>query len=173
MPDNLLKLNLGCGGDIREGYVNIDKYDFRQPEVVVRADIFTINYPDNSIDEILLSHVIEHLTIWKVPSLFSNCYRMLKQGCKLIITVPDIDKLCRAWVDATDRQERYIVLNAIFSPHQSDLITGDTISPHIWGWCHEHLNEHLSQAGFSNVIYSDGESKTPGRNWCIKAEAVK
>jgi len=54
-----LKLNLGCGANHFLGYINVDKYG--SPDI--RHDLETFPWPwtDNSVSEITLVHVLEHL----------------------------------------------------------------------------------------------------------------
>ena len=54
-----MKLHLGCGKNIKEGYVNIDSYV--EAPGIEKNDIFNLPYEDNSIDEILTEHLIEHI----------------------------------------------------------------------------------------------------------------
>lgn len=56
-----MKLNLGCGRHPREGWVNIDRSDI--PEVDRRMDLFRYpwNIPDDSVEEVYCSHIIEHI----------------------------------------------------------------------------------------------------------------
>mgnify|MGYP001610689411 CR=1 FL=1 len=55
------KLNLGCGHDKREGYVNVDVNPTIEPDV--RCDLFTLPWPlpDNTFHEVLCSHLLEHV----------------------------------------------------------------------------------------------------------------
>src|SRR5207237_8945713 len=53
-----LKLNLGCGSDIRPGYLNVDKFP-ATPEVV-QADLPALPFGDGKADEVLLSRSEEH-----------------------------------------------------------------------------------------------------------------
>ena len=59
-----MKLHLGCGGTYLEGYVNIDYLTTEQTIMNVKADIYqditTLEYDDNSIDEIRSHHMFEH-----------------------------------------------------------------------------------------------------------------
>ena len=54
-----LRLNLGCGARRIDGYINVDK--FGDPDL--RFDLETFPYPwqDNSVIEIEMHHVLEHL----------------------------------------------------------------------------------------------------------------
>jgi len=84
-----LKLNLGCGYNKLEGYVNVDNDENCKPDVL--ADLEErLPFEDNSVDEIILNHVLEHLgqstkvyfNVWK------ELYRVLKDGGLILITVP-------------------------------------------------------------------------------------
>ena len=47
-----MKLNLGCGRDIREGYVNLDKAGLDGVDVVHDLNVFPYPFEDNEFDEI-------------------------------------------------------------------------------------------------------------------------
>jgi SAM-dependent methyltransferase len=84
-----MKLNLGCGRDIRpksEGWVNIDVRD--GPGVDVRLDLAEgkLPFPDNSVDHVLASHVLEHLHDWEY--LLLEVHRVLKPGGTVEIRAP-------------------------------------------------------------------------------------
>ena len=85
-----MKLNLGCGDKILDGWINIDKFDTFKVDIV--HDLERIPYPfeDDSVDEILLSHVLEHLG--QNPDTFNNIimelYRICKNNCVINIVVP-------------------------------------------------------------------------------------
>lgn len=99
------KLNVGCGRDVREGWVNLND----RPESVmmfgrdiigdVCAPISTWRdvrgheflRPTNSVYDdwfydIEASHVIEHVP--DVLAMMSNLWRVAKPGCKLVIRCP-------------------------------------------------------------------------------------
>ena len=63
-----MKLNLGCGSKILDGYVNVDKYSYYEPDIIHDLEKFPYPFEDNSIDEIFLSHVLEH--IGQSPEIF-------------------------------------------------------------------------------------------------------
>ncbi|GAB4148778.1 MAG: hypothetical protein Fur0021_09050 [Candidatus Promineifilaceae bacterium] len=89
------KLNLGCGYNILDGYVNIDKVQ-TTPQTIV-GNILTLDYPDQSVAEIYLRHVIEHFFEDEIRQLLQNCQRMLQVGGYLIVETPDFERIVEAW----------------------------------------------------------------------------
>lgn len=83
-----MKLNLGCGNKKMEGYVNVDLYG--DPDVRVDLEQFPWPWADNSVDEIQLVHVLEHLGETKTVfiSVMKELYRVCKDGAKINIEVP-------------------------------------------------------------------------------------
>lgn len=84
-----MRLNLGCGWDIREGWWNGDinpvsacVHEFRLGLV---ADW---SFLGNSVDEILLCHVAEHLTAHELGVVMHQSYRVLRRGGKLEMRTP-------------------------------------------------------------------------------------
>ena len=84
--DNLKRLNLGCGMDIREGYINVDKFMLPNVDVIHNLDVFPYPFDDNSINEIIFIDCLEHLK--DVEAVIEECYRILKVGAEIIINVP-------------------------------------------------------------------------------------
>lgn len=88
-----LRLNLACGEVVLEGWQNLD-YDPRV-EGVVDCDLLgTLPFEDDSVDEILTSHFLEHLRLRTeaVPFL-QECQRVLRPGGILSIITPDFEML--------------------------------------------------------------------------------
>ena len=63
-----MKLNLGCGDKILEGYVNVDVADERAGAAPdINCDISGLSiFEDNCAEEILAVHVVEHF--WRAQS---------------------------------------------------------------------------------------------------------
>jgi hypothetical protein len=83
-----LRLNLGCGAKRLEGYINIDK--FGDPDL--RFDLETFPYPwnDNSVVEIEMNHVLEHLgqQTQIYLRIIQELYRICRPGAKIHVMVP-------------------------------------------------------------------------------------
>lgn len=84
-----MKLNLGCGYNKLDGYANVDSDPNCQPDVLADLED-SLPFEDNSVDEIVLNHVLEHLgqTTKVYFHVWKEMYRVLKDGALVLITVP-------------------------------------------------------------------------------------
>ncbi len=80
-----MKLHLGCGVDKMDGYVNCDRSELVNPDRVVDMEQ-KLPFKDNSVDEILMNHVLEHVVNF-IP-LMHELHRISKHKAKLIIRTP-------------------------------------------------------------------------------------
>ncbi|HVW96656.1 MAG TPA: methyltransferase domain-containing protein [Mucilaginibacter sp.] len=95
-----MKLHLGCGKNIKDGYINIDKY-VTAPGVE-NLDILNLPYEDESAEEILSEHLVEHIGFEDEEKFWRECARLLKSGGKLITETPDMEWLCKQFMEAED-----------------------------------------------------------------------
>lgn len=80
------RLNLGCGTDIRSGWVNLDRCKLPGVDVVHDLDRFPYPFPDEHFDVIYASHVLEHVI--DLIAVMKELHRILRDGGRLIIRVP-------------------------------------------------------------------------------------
>lgn len=85
-----MKLNLGCGHKKMAGWVNVDQFPDCNPDIVANLEHFPYPWEDNSVDEILLSHVLEHLgQLTEVYlKIIQELYRICQHGAVIKIHVP-------------------------------------------------------------------------------------
>ncbi len=90
------KLNLGCGGNLIKGYLNIGFDDGRlDSESYLNHDLSkNIPVEDNSVDIIYNSHFLEHLNYFEALNFLSNCYNVMKKNGIMRILVPDLELWC-------------------------------------------------------------------------------
>tara|TARA_B100000214_G_C23945756_1_gene617910 strand:+ start:1098 stop:1553 length:456 start_codon:yes stop_codon:yes gene_type:complete len=82
-----MKLNIGCGNDYMEGWTNLDCGDCRCD---ISHDIEVTPWPieSNSIKEVLMKHVLEHVSRENFINVIRELYRVCSAGAKIHIQVP-------------------------------------------------------------------------------------
>src|SRR3990170_1512080 len=106
--DDMVKLNIGSFLDMfHYGWVNIDRLDLSNFAAACNYDfkimdvLNGINYPSNSVDIILASHVFEHFNRNRGKQFLSECFRVLKDQGILRLVIPDSKLLARMYLDAS------------------------------------------------------------------------
>ena len=86
----LIKLNLGCGYNKYEGYVNVDSAPECKPDTVWDLEKTPWPWKDSSVDEIKLEHVLEHLgqTTERYLAIWKEMWRVCRNGALIDIKVP-------------------------------------------------------------------------------------
>ncbi len=86
----LLKLNLGCGDRHHAGYLNVDREDFYKPEFKWDLEETPWPWEDNSVGEVLLIQVLEHLgaDLKTYFNIIKELYRVCAPDARIHIEVP-------------------------------------------------------------------------------------
>ena len=101
------RLNVGCGRNIKPGWVNLDGYAHPGVDVVFNLDACRpsfysgggpLPFESETFDEFLLSHVLEHIT--NVYPLMSELWRVAKPNALMTCRVP-YGSSDDAWEDQT------------------------------------------------------------------------
>ncbi len=86
----MLKLNLGCGQDHRDGYINIDSSEYCNPDMLVNLENLPLPFKANSCDETLMKSVLEHMP--SNPNIFfgflQEVYRISAPNASIYIECP-------------------------------------------------------------------------------------
>jgi len=92
-------LHLGCGENYiaKPGFVNIDGNLFRRKDLWLDVTL-GLPFPEESIDAIFASHVLEHLNEKQVRRVLEEAYRVLKPGGAVRFITPDLGKAIEAYV---------------------------------------------------------------------------
>jgi len=93
------RLNLGCGTDIRKGWVNLDKTAIKGVDIICDIERQPLPFNDNEFDEILCQDVLEHTDY--IP-LVGELHRILKKGGSVFIRAPHFSSLNR-YLDPTHK----------------------------------------------------------------------
>src|ERR1700730_6974800 len=91
-------LNLGCGGRFHPDWVNIDLTSNRTG--VISHDLSKgIPFSPDSADAIYLAAVFEHIRRNDAANFLREIYRVLKPGGIVRVGVPDLEKICRLYLE--------------------------------------------------------------------------
>lgn len=156
-----MKLNLASHGDNREGYVNID---FDHPTADLKADVSALPFEDDTVDEILAHHILEHFRAGTYEPHLSNPLnpktaqeavtewrRVLKTGGRLEIKVPDFEKI--VWLIYNFPQwARADGANSPF-PNYTDWICSN--GQHQCLFDKHAMRKLLTVCGFSRIMFID------------------
>jgi len=112
------KLNLGCGDDVREGYINIDVRK-RKGVDIVRDVTKTLPFKDKSCDEVLAQDILEHLIPQDQEKLLLEINRILVNNGKLVVRTPNIEAIWEQMADDPETRNLFLY--------------GETTEQNIWG----------------------------------------
>lgn len=117
MKNKKIKLNIGCGGSLVPGFINVDAFftyaalrqiyrdrgeEFPTDAEFVQADIADMPFNDNYADYIELVDMIEHLPVRQLSQAFTELYRVLKPGGEVCIVTTDFDGVARQWLKVSE-----------------------------------------------------------------------
>jgi SAM-dependent methyltransferase len=99
IEQKIIKLDIGCGKNKKEGFLGIDQYQMEGVDIVLnvvgknkQGKFIPWTFDDNSIDEIFTSHFVEHLDCDihnpERVHFFNEAFRILKPGSKMTVITP-------------------------------------------------------------------------------------
>ena len=106
-----LKVHLGCGGELKPGWINIDvarKSTVPPAGPITPQDVVVVNYDlrrgalplaDGSCDIIYSSHFFEYLECKQGFRLMRDSFRALRSGGKFRVSLPNFRGLFRAYLE--------------------------------------------------------------------------
>ena len=133
-----MKLNIGCGLNKIDAYINIDKYAASSPDQVMDAESFPWPFETSQVDEVLFNHSLEHMGAQTEVFLgiMKELYRVCKPGAKIQINAPH------------PRHDSFL----------GDPTHVRVISPQVLSLFNQQLNHQLASEGVPNTplgIYLD------------------
>lgn len=157
----VVRLNLGCGHKMVEGYINVDSVDRFNPDFV--HDLSKpLPFPVKSVLEIMAMDIFEHFDKYMRYVVMENWANILVMGGKIILQVPNIAQI----LTLANKVNIEIVLELIYG---ENMIASDTYSSHYgnhkWGYTEKSLIEFGKIFG---IEFSILESR-----YNIRAEGVK
>jgi len=157
----LPKLHIG-GTERKPGWKILNALQFEGVDYV--GDIRDLSsFDDGCCEEVYASHVMEHVSQRDFLATLKGIHRILCDGGKFYFSVPDLETLCRLFVDPKlSGDQRFHVMRMIFGGQVDDY------DFHYIGLTHEFMTEYFKQAGFSSStrvktfgLFSDTSTFTP------------
>jgi hypothetical protein len=97
-----LRLNLGCGRNIKTGWVNVD-FAERENKLDIVCDLSKeFPFDESSCSYIYSEHFIEHLEWLDGRVLIEKCFKSLQEGGRFRIVFPDFEQIFRAYINRDD-----------------------------------------------------------------------
>ncbi|TAG03400.1 MAG: methyltransferase domain-containing protein [Betaproteobacteria bacterium] len=139
---------LHIGGKIRaDGWEILDAIPADHVDHVGNANDLS-RFPDDTFSEVYASHVVEHFDYKdELANTLIEWRRVLTPGGTALISVPDLDTLCRITLDKEtfSPAQRFDVMRMMFGGHI------DKFDYHVVGLNEEFLTHFLSSCGYINV----------------------
>jgi predicted SAM-dependent methyltransferase len=89
-------LHIGCGDINLEGWINLDARN--RDHVHIQTDkLDLVQFANDSLGVIYLSHVLEHVSFAEAESILKNFHNKLRDGGMLLISVPDFESLVKIY----------------------------------------------------------------------------
>lgn len=144
--------------DLEPNYVNFDVASGPLP------------FPDEEFDSILFAHALEHFDCEQGIKIVNECFRILKKGGALVISVPDATYFRERYgVDTVENAEENFG-EPIFLGDGETTFTGYAL------WCpgrhkailtEDSVWHYYKRSGFGHVsrVFLDAEAKKDGKTW--------
>jgi len=171
-----VRIELGSGPHGEPGYHHVDAV--KVGNVDRAADVRKLDWLTNDeVDDLYSAHTVEHISYTEIAQVLQEWHRVLKPGGKITIKMPDLDFLCRAYVEGIHSSEEVMIaLFGGFSDHpggsdswekisgnqqweRNTIRDGDVPNPGkytVWGahkamYTFESFKVRMEVAGFTNV----------------------
>lgn len=156
------RINMGCGYDYKEGYLNIDLTDFVKADLV--ADTTDLSMlPDSYYEEIYAKDVLEHIPRNKTEKTLKEWSRLLKDGGKIFIQTSNVINLAEMLkrVEYSKYEFQQSMLQCLFGTqaHEGDF--------HYYGFTASQLSNMMKNVGFFDFKLGNVD------HWMITVTAKK
>lgn len=143
-----MKLNLGCGKQRLEGFINVDIVGSGAD---VECDVQELPWPDAVADEVMAVHLLEHIPMLNAALAVKEWARVLKPGGRMVLELPCRDKVFQMIRDGVD--EPMLVLWPLWGDPRKQRTTADV---HRWCWSKVEVAMLMRDAGMTEIA-----SETP------------
>lgn len=170
------KMQIGCGSNILEGWLNTDLNDSNEIAFLDAGDKFPIL--DETFDYIYSEHLFEHLKVEQQVNMFEESYRILKKRGVMRIATPSLEFLFKLYANPNAIENKQYVNWAVENIPNLKVVKNSVINIEEYhcyvinnffkAWGHQMIHNYSSieklalQIGYSQVRFCNvGESEHP------------
>lgn len=116
--EDLVRLNIGCGKDIREDCINLDVYPYDNVDII-RDLRRGLPFEDNRFEDVLAQDILEHFDYEDFKFIVDEIWRVLKPRGNLVIRVPNCENGVWAFRPG---HKTFFTVDAVINHFQGDQI---------------------------------------------------
>lgn len=170
-----MRLNVGCGRHVLDGWTNVDVVASprakRPPEVL--SDARSIPLADGCAQELQAIHLLEHFYRWEVPAVLAEWRRLLCDGGRLVLELPNLQRCVENIVEGLRTNDQPLDQLGMWGLY-GDPREEDPYMCHKWAWTPATLRAELKLAGFGKIRETPTQWHSAGRlRRDMRLEAVK
>ena len=177
---NIDKLNIGCGNNFVENWINIGLFNIPQGIYIfskTKNQAFAINFDmtlefpfdSDTITCIYASHFIEHLNFLEGIKFLNSCYKVMKKGARIRLVFPDLELWIKKYYeDDISFFKKYYELTKNNNKLPELKTKGEIFMSQFYAWNHkwcydfDSIKDILVSAGFLNITRKEAfESVIP------------
>lgn len=150
------KLQLGCGGNLLEGWLNSDILDVENAMIFIDARD-RLPLENDTLDFVYSEHLLEHLTYDEGKRMLGECHRILRRGGVCRISTPDLGFLTEFYANDTEENREYLEWASDFYWHLVTRSKALVINYYLTSWGHkcvwdfQLLKDTCERLGFRSV----------------------
>lgn len=163
IPAEGLRLSLGCGRHVLDGWfcVDAEQHPLAERPLDLVSDVKKIALPDGCASEIIAIHLFEHLYRWECDEVIDEWRRLLRPQGRLTMEMPDLMKFCKNIIQGRSdgRHPDQLGLWAAYG----DPRECNPLMTHKWAWTFATIKPFLKQHGFVDWREEDTQWHAVGR----------
>ena len=153
-----VSINIGCGEDIRLGWINLDlnpqRDDVRRFDITSADDLKWLALENSK--NIECNHAIGYVNFIQAKNLFGACFDSLEKKGRLVIEFPDIVKIANRLIEidsgSSDIDQYIEAIRGVYAYNHIDAFNPRfSDKTYIFGYSANFVSNLLREIGFSDV----------------------
>ncbi len=172
-----IRLNLGCGDDIKKEFINIDVVKNNENIISMNVDDIKDKFQKGTIDEIYAKDVLEHVGLPTAKKWIKDWSNLIKEGGTLTIVTTCLDLIIEAFSKRLINEEKlnYLLFAGVYWENGKSHWDTEKTTKYDWHkvcFSKELLTKTLKENNFSIISekYDQINDNINGLNIAIKAK---